>query len=84
MNNCGQTDERIKVSSFIKHKGYDPDSDIRSHDLALVKLEEQSSIDPVKIDPGIFSPTYTEGKYMKENTRVVPFGNFPSIRFLKS
>lgn len=62
MNNCGQIDEWLKVSSFIKHKDYDPDSDIRSHDLALVKLEKQSSIDPVKIDQGIFSPTYIEGK----------------------
>lgn len=61
-DNCDQRVEKLKVSAFYKHKNYDPDADIRSNDLALVKLETQSTIDPVPIDQNIYSPTYKPGE----------------------
>ena len=55
-NNCGQKVEAFSIESEIGHPDYN--SSTVDNDFALIKLAGSSSIDPVRIDDGRFSPTY--------------------------
>lgn len=55
-DNCGQPIERIRVSKRIVHPNYD--DYYLDNDFALIKLSSASSITPVSIDDGSFSPLY--------------------------
>ena len=46
----------------FKHPEYQS-SAAYDHDFALIKLNDQSTISPVQIDQGSFSPSYTEGTF---------------------
>jgi len=64
LNNCGQKSETFGIKKVITHPNYDMDffSEDLSNDFAIVKLDGTSSIDPVKIDNGEYSPNYESGK----------------------
>ena len=51
IGNCGQYNETLQVESAFDHPGYDPST--KSHDLTLVKLQSQSTVQPVAIDQNI-------------------------------
>lgn len=59
-NNCGQNMETIGVESLTLHPNYDRDTD--DNDFAIAKLSSSSTVTPVNIDNGSYSPNYSSGK----------------------
>ena len=60
LTNCGQEQEGFPIKDYWIHPDYN-DSTL-NNDYALVKLDGTSSITPVLIDDGNYSPNYTSGK----------------------
>jgi hypothetical protein len=58
--NCGQDYEEFDIDEYISHPGYDPSTE--DNDFALLKLSGSSTIEPVKIDNGLYSPNYNTTK----------------------
>ena len=58
--NCGQKVESRNIKKAYKHPGYN--SVTFDNDFALVRLDSRLSIEPVKMDTGIYSPSYDSGK----------------------
>lgn len=59
-NNCGQNMQTINVESLTLHPNYD-DNTI-DNDFAIAKLSSSSTLTPVNIDNGSYSPNYSSGK----------------------
>jgi secreted trypsin-like serine protease len=57
INNCGQNLEVLSVKDYIIHPDFNDDT--LDNDFLLVRLDGQSSITPVAIDDGSYSPNYT-------------------------
>ena len=60
--NCGQEVETIGIKAIFNHPSYSSPLP-QSNDFALVQLSSQSSIQPIQMDQGDTSPTYTGGVY---------------------
>ena len=58
--NCGQDYEEFAIEDSFPHPGYDPST--TDNDFALLKLSGNSTIEPVKIDNGLYSPNYNTTK----------------------
>jgi hypothetical protein len=58
--NCGQDYEEFAIEDSFFHPGYDPST--TDNDFALLKLSGNSTIEPVKIDNGLYSPNYNTTK----------------------
>jgi secreted trypsin-like serine protease len=58
--NCGQYSEMKNAKLIYKHPQYN--SSTFDYDFALVQLTSRSTIQPVAMDNGTVSPSYTEGK----------------------
>ena len=58
--NCGQAYEEFNIDGYFSHPDYvSPNED---NDFALLKLSGNSTIEPVKIDNGLYSPNYNTTK----------------------
>ncbi len=60
ITNCGQDQEEFNIEDYWIHPDFDDDT--LQNDFAIVKLDGKSSITPVSIDNGEYSPTYTSSK----------------------
>ena len=64
--NGGQTSQIIQVEKVYSHEGFNPATNDK--DFALIKLVQRvNNINPVKMDPGSLSPSYSDGKYFWDN-----------------
>ena len=59
-NNCDQNMETISVESLTLHPNYDYETD--DNDFAIAKLSSSSTVTPVNVDNGSYSPNYSSGK----------------------
>jgi len=69
--NCGQKVESFGISEIIPHPNYDDGTVV--NDFALIRLDGESSIIPVKMDEGNISPGY-ENLNVKSNLWPIGFG----------
>ena len=61
--NCGQDYEEFAIEDSFPHPDYTgDDNDFDDNDFALLKLSGNSTIEPVKIDNGLYSPNYNTTK----------------------
>jgi len=60
LNNCGQKTERFDAEDSFIHPFYN--NSTARYDLALIKLDGRSHIEPVKLDKDGISLSYEEGK----------------------
>ena len=60
--NCGQDYEEFAIEDSFPHPDYDPYYTGYDNDFALLKLSGNSTIEPVKIDNGLYSPNYNTTK----------------------
>ena len=60
--NCGQFSEFHYVDAMYPHPDFGVDKGIPVNDFAVIKLVDNSTIDPVSLDDGSFSPYYDDGK----------------------
>jgi trypsin len=61
-NNCDQKKESFLVAEKFQHPLYNENS--LAYDFALMKLDSQSTITPVELDFGDYSPNYDNEKYL--------------------
>jgi len=71
-DNCNQKVESFGISEITEHPNWDGDTSL-SYDFALVRLDDVSSISPVRMDNGIISPGY-ESLSSKTNLWPIGFG----------
>ena len=60
VSNCEQKQEVLSIEDYFVHPNFDDDS--LDRDFALVKLSSRSTIDPVAIDDGSYTPYYNSGE----------------------
>jgi secreted trypsin-like serine protease len=58
--NCGQYSESKSVFQIYNHPQYNTST--LENDFALVRLTSRSTIQPIAMDPGTISPSYTDEK----------------------
>ena len=76
-DNCEQDMEEFGTLEFIRHPDYNPFS--LDNDFALIRLDGNSTVQPVMIDSGTFSPTYTEEKKLWGIGKSIPFREKPTF-----
>jgi len=71
LKNCGQKVETFGIREIIPHPNYDAGTVV--NDFALIRLDGESSVIPVKMDEGNISPGY-ENQNVKSNLWPIGFG----------